>query len=322
MTTKYRVANIIGGLALTFLPACVMAQVDTLALELYRAVFLESGGAFNLSGLTATADGWLFFSDDNGPAPDDWSAPNPVLLRIRTAAVLDTSLARPALERVDPAAGDLAWSQLAGSAAKTWKYDLEGIAEIYPGKLWMADERDRLVIEFDLEKKSLRLVAGAAALAGWDERLAAGGINNGFEGIARVGKRLFLAHEMTPNLIAVYTLGDTLAAEGTLEIAGSYDINGLEADGRYLYALGRTPSLVYKLDPETGKVVGAANFRREADDLRYRYRNRMDFYRNSEGLALDKSFIYLVMDGNFQPLVEDPGQSLPLLLIYRRPPGF
>ena len=89
-----------------------------------------------------------------------------------------------------------------------------------------------------------------------------------------------------------------------------------------LYALGRSASMVYRLHPETGKVAAVATFAREGDDPRYRYRQPMDHYRNSEGLAVGGERIFIVLDGNFQPCLENGNQRLPLLLIYRRPAGF
>ena len=105
-------------------------------------------------------------------------------------------------------------------------------------------------------------------------------------------------------------------------IQGSYDITDLDSDRGFLYALGRTNSLVYKIDPESGKILAVASFRKEADSSRYRYVNRRDSYRNSEGLVVKGEHILVVLDGNFQPAIEDSAQRAPLLLVFNRPENF
>ena len=310
-------------LAVVFPVSACAGPADTLQLELERAVWLESRGALNLSGLTLGGDGYLYFTDDNGPAAIDWQPQNPVLLRIRVDSVVDRAIEYPCLEALE-VEGDMAFAQIAESGGKAHKFDFEGVAAAGGGKLWVVDERDRLLLEYDPASRALKKIAGYRELAAWHERLSRGGINNGFEGIALTGRWLFLAHEMYPNLIVRYGLGKDggMAAEKVIEIAGSSDITGLESSDGALYALGRTGSMVYKIDPESGEVVSAATFRREGDDSRYRYRQRMEHYRNSEGLAVGGGRIFIVLDGNFQSSLVNDNQRQPLLLIYRRPEGF
>lgn len=296
---------------------------DTLRLELERAVWLESHGAMNLSGLALGDDGYLYFTDDNGPAPAGWQPENPVFLRISVDALLESGTENPVLEVLQAGSGS-AYASLADSVGKRHKFDLEGVAAVGSGRLWATDERDRLLIEYDIASGALRPLAGYGALASWHEQLADGGINNGFEGIALLGNHLFLAHEMYPNLIVRYKLDENSipAAEKVIEIKGSSDITGLASRDGALYALGRTGSMVYRLAPKSGEVTAVATFGNEADDLRFRYRQRMDFFRNSEGLAVGGGRIFIVLDGNFQPNMEDEQQRRPLLLVYRRPEGF
>jgi len=307
---------------LLLIPLCAKAQ-DTLRLELERAVRLDGGGAYNLSGMALGADGYLYFTDDNGPAPTDWEPLNGVFLRIKLDELLDSGNETPVLETLEVAGGGKTFAALADSCGKGFKYDLEGVAVLDDGKLWACDERDRLLLEFDPVKRTLRQVAGYRELAAGDDRLAAGRINNGFEGIAVTGSRLFLAHEMYPNLIVRYTLaGGKVAMDSVLEIKGSSDITSLESDGGALYALGRTGSLVYRLDPASGNVTAVASFGREADNPAYRYRQQMDYFRNSEGLAVGHERIFIVLDGNFQTGLDNENERRPLLLIYKRPKGF
>jgi hypothetical protein len=181
-----------------------------------------------------------------------------------------------------------------------------------------------MLLEFDTNEGTLRQVAGYRVLSTWDDRLATGRVNNGFEGIAVLGNKLFLANEMFPNLIARYSLatGDSVVPDTIIEIEGSSDICGLEAADGNLYALGRTGSTVFKLDPASGKVLARVSFGREADNPEYRFRQRMDHFRNSEGLAVGGGRIFVVLDGNFQSGIGDENERRPLLLIYRQPVGF
>jgi len=295
---------------------------DTLQLELTRALYLESSGAFNLSGLALSEDGWLYFCDDNGPAPPDWKLDNPVILRVALDPVISPGTAVPALEPVEPSSGSAAFASLAEQTGKAFKYDFEGIEVAAPGRLWLVDERDRLLLEFNLAGRIITCTATPEVLIRDREGLARGGINTGFEGIARIGDRLFLAHEMMPALIASMRLDRDFAPAGAIRIHGSYDITDLDSNGGYLYALGRTVSLVCKIDPQSGNTLAVASFRKEGDNNKYRYFNRRDSYRNSEGLAVNGRHILVVLDGNFQPAIEDPTQRAPLLLVFNRPENF
>lgn len=311
-------------LSLPLSSSCLSAPADTLVLELERAVWLDSRGALNLSGLALGNDGYLYFSDDNGPAPVGWQPQNPVLLRIRLEDVLDSSKANPRLEVLDATGDNSPYSTMAELGGKAHKFDLEGVAVAGDGKLWAVDERDRLLIEYDTGSGTMRQVAGYGKLSSWHEQLASGRINNGFEGIALLEDKLFLSNEMFPGLIVRYSVSGAVEIEPDtiFTIEGNHDITGLECNSGALYALGRSASSIYRMDPETGEVTAVASFSREGDHPRYRYAQRMDHYRNSEGLAVGGGRIFIVLDGNFQPCLENGNQRLPLLLIYKRPDGF
>jgi hypothetical protein len=153
--------------------------------------------------------------------------------------------------------------------------------------------------------------------------MAGAGINTGFEGIAATDGKLFLAHEMFPNFIVRYSIdGGAFKPDTIINIPGSSDITGLEYEGGSLYALGRTGSHVYKLDPVTGAVKTVAAFGREADNQAYRFEQPVDYYRNSEGLAVGRGRVFIVLDGNFKVGLADQNERRPLILIYKRPAGF
>ncbi len=298
------------------------AAADTLRLELQRAVFLGGEPARNISGLALAADGWLYLSDDNGPSPDDgWDPAAPVLYRVRLDSLLDPR-AIPRIAAVSIGPSPRLFAGVAEGAGKSFKFDLEGVTAVGPHRFWLVDERDRLLLEADLDRGELTTLAGAERLLAGQEDLFQGGINFGFEGVAVVDSTLFICNEMQPAVILSYDLRRNFAPGARIVIEQSPDLTDLCADRGFLYALNRTGSLVYKLDPAAGRVLAVAAFGPIADRPEYRYRNHRDHYRNSEGLALSGQHLLIALDGTFQSIMADPQQQSPLVLVFHRPPGF
>jgi len=235
---------------------------------------------------------------------------------------MNPEISMPRLEAVKLGLTSEEFARVADQVGKVFKYDLEGLDLVAPNRIWAVDERDRLILEFDLGAGSMKPLAGPEVLLRGQQDLAAGRVNNGFEGIARLGNKLFLAHEMRPCLVVSYLLNHKLEAGQRIIIQGALDINGLDSDNGFLYVLARTKSLIYKIDPAKGSILALADFSEAADNRKYRYFNRQDYYRNSEGLVVKGKYILVVMDGNFQSTMEDPEQRAPLLLIFERPENF
>lgn len=298
------------------------APEKPLKLSLWRAVFLEGTEAGNASGLAISADGWLYLVDDRGPVPPDWRMDTPVLYRMPVDSLINPASRIPPLEGVTSFKDTGAFASLAGKAGKQHKFDLEGLASVGENLFWAVDERDRLLLELDIKKGTLKLVASAQTLLEDQEDLGGGGINRSFEGITKIGDRLFLAHEMMPSLIVCYRVDGGLRPTGRILIDGSLDLTGADSDKGWLYFLGRMNSTIYKVDPESGSVIARADFSETADSSAFRYQNPMEFFRNSEGLVVKGDFIYVVLDGNGKSILADPRQKAPLLLIFSRPPGF
>ncbi|MEA2064180.1 MAG: esterase-like activity of phytase family protein [Gemmatimonadota bacterium] len=291
-------------------------------LSLWRAVFLAGAEGANTSGMTMGEDGWLYLVDDRGPAPPGWTADTPILYRVPADSLTGGSCYVPPLEAIRFSAEGGGFAALAKAAHKRHKFDFEGVASVGLGRFQAVDERGRLILELDCLQGSVKLVADEKTLLQGQEDLAGAGVNRAFEGIAMIGDRLFLAHEMSPSLIMRYSLEGGIKPEGRILIEENFDITGLDSDGGWLYALGRMQSKVFKIDPASGRAVARADFSQYADSSAFRYRNKMDFFRNSEGLVVKGDFIFIVLDGNGQPILDDPEQRAPLLLIFNRPPGF
>jgi len=300
-----------------------ISSAPPLKLNLRRAVFLEGSIFGNSSGLAMAGDGYLYLVDDRGPTPPDWRMEAPVLYRVPVDSLVNPSSRVPPLEAITIFKDTGAFASLAEKAKKYHKFDLEGVAWVGQNRFWAVDERDRLLLELDIGKGTIELVAPAESLFLGQDDLGGGGINRSFEGITRIGDRLFLAHEMMPNLIVCYSLeSGSLRPVGRLPIESSFDLTGADSDNGWLYALGRMNSAVYKVDPASGNVAARADFHETADSSAFRYQNPMDFFRNSEGLVVKGDFIYVVLDGNGKSILSDPEQRAPLLLIFDRPPGF
>ena len=315
----FPLTHILGLLMLAW-PAGLAAAPDSLDLRLQKAVFLDFEGVYNLSGISASPDGWVYVSDDHGPSAPDWSEDNPVLLKARMDRILAPDQKRVKLERVEPSGMRFDFAGAAARLGKHHKFDLEGVMVLPGGNLRAVDERDRLMLEFKPASGKIDRIAGPEELIQpWPELLEKN-INTALEGLAVIGDRLFIAWEMRPSLVLAYRMkGGALSPEKKIAVENTLDLNDLSADNGFLYALGRTNGEVYKIDPESGKTLSVARFKVYADSSAYRYANHPEYY-NSEGLTVTGKHILVVLDGNMQVLGN--GETAPLLFVFRRPEGF
>ncbi len=147
------------------LAACPVIMPDSFDLSLERAVFLEYPGVFNLSGIALDSSGVVYFADDRGPVSPDWAETNPVLVSVPLDSILRSTGGKVTLSPAGPAGG-FDYSGLAKKTGKESKFDIEGIAPSRTGRLWAVDERDRLLLEFDLNDGAIQPVAGPETLLG------------------------------------------------------------------------------------------------------------------------------------------------------------
>lgn len=302
------------------LAACPAIIPDSVDLNLERTVFLECPGVLNLSGIALDSSGAVYFADDRGPVSPDWIETNPVLVVAPLDSILRSPGGKVTLSPAGPAGG-FDYSGLAKKTGKESKFDIEGIAPDGPGRLWAVDERDRLLLEFDLKSGAIRQAAGAETLLGGQEDLLAAGLNTSFEGVARIGDCIFIAQEMRPSMILVYRISKGFRLERRVTVPDCPDLNDLCAENGFLYALGRTKSEIYKIGPESGVILAVASFKACADSIQHRYVTQREEYYNSEGLGLTGRYVLVVLDGNGQPLRQSD-ERRPLLFIFRRPAGF
>ena len=308
---------------------CCNTQQNTIfepanyTLELYRAVFLKGSQNVNASGITFDKSGKFYIIDDKGPGPASWEKNRPVLYSLDPGFLSEADSENIHLEPADSAIVSENFAQAAKAAGKMHLFDFEGICCKGDGKFLAVDERDRGIFELDIKNGTVVPVATHNQLLDGLDFLLDAKLNNGFEGIATNERTLYLAQEMFPSAILVYNWdSDSISHEKTITLEQNIDVTGLSFFENHLYALGRTASRVFKLDPQSGEVISTADFKNFADSLVFRYNNNMPFYRNSEGITIDKRFIYIVLDGNGKSLADGSGRRETLMFVFKKPDGF
>ena len=298
-------------------------EPENYSLELYRAVFLKGSENVNASGITYDKNGRFYIIDDKGPAPSSWEKNRPVLYSLDADFLTKLDSTGVHLQPADSAIGSESFSKAAKAAGKEYLFDFEGVCYNGDGRFLAVDERDRGIFELDiLNGTILPAITREQLLEGLDFLLDAK-LNNGFEGIAVDDETLYLAQEMFPSAVLVYKRDSaSIRHDKTITLEKNIDITGLSFFEGHLYALGRTSSRVFKLEPQSGEVIATADFMTFADSITFRYRNAMPFYRNSEGITIDNKFIYIVLDGNGQRIMDGSGRRETLMFVFKKPEGF
>lgn len=153
------------------------------------------------------------------------------------------------------------------------------------------------------------------------------------EGLALLGGgRLLLAAERAPRGLVevVIAPGGGEAAvsahafgESLLELPEPLepDFSDLFYDGKDLYALSRNAEAVLRIEYEAGELRELAfwSFGEVTGAPEYRYLNQRSG--RAEGLCMDAEHVYVVLDNNDRGRQTDPGDTRPLLFLFRRPPA-
>jgi uncharacterized protein YjiK len=222
----------------------------------------------------------------------------------------DSAVARPFLEFQAPGGEAL---------------DLEGIAGAEDGSLLLASEAQFRLLAVSASGRatwftsSLEKVGQAAGL--FQKR------NAGLEGVARVGNQLVIAAEREPRgLLEVADGGGGPVVAYRLPRAvcsGPWgrtdDLTDLSVSEGELYALHRNAHLVVRMTRSDGRFREAAHwsYARTENDPRYRYRDRT--YGRAEGLALDESHVYVVLDNNDDARESGNDDRRGMLFVFKRP---
>jgi hypothetical protein len=217
--------------------------------------------------------------------------------------------------------------------------DLEGVAGDGQGGLLVASESAFRVAQLDLSgvagsgEPSPAARWATASLRSAGEAVGCFAVPNaGFEGLARLDDgHLLLAVERQPRALLEVSLGVGTARIHAQVMADSIfdirpgrlpDFADLAVDRGNVYALMRNGHLVVQLERRAGAWVEghAVSYAAAENDGRFIYAD--DKFGLAEGLALTADRIFVALDNNGQARESAPGDSRPLLFVFRRPPGF
>ena len=155
--------------------------------------------------------------------------------------------------------------------------------------------------------------------------------NAGFEGVAWLGPNHWIgaAEREERGLVEWSGLDKSLEIEARIHMESPYkgalplmrlpDFSGLYADKSKLYALFRNAHLVVQLEKQDGtwEDLAAWSFENIETDPRWAYRSQT--YGQAEGLVVDGSDVFLILDNNRGGKQSSPGDRRPLLIHARMP---
>lgn len=223
-------------------------------------------------------------------------------------------------------------------------YDLEGITGC-GGHLFVVSEEPRTIIRInpktkattshtldveDYYKRSARMRHPIARFSFHP--------NAGFEGITCDPKtgRLYVVQERQPRYILVVSKPSEWKQGKKLRILSHFDLPtfslprqirgidsepdfaGADFDSGSLYILYRNERLVLKVNPKTNSLVSSYSYRHVEDNL---YQQRLPFGL-AEGLVVKGNRIFIVLDNNRRPRVNNSSDIRPVLFSFVRPKGF
>jgi uncharacterized protein YjiK len=155
--------------------------------------------------------------------------------------------------------------------------------------------------------------------------------NAGFEGIAWLGPNHWLgaAEREARGLVEWKGFGDSLDIQAQLNANSPYlnalpllrlpDFSGLHADQSKVYALFRNAHLVVQLEKQNGSwnEIAAWSYRHIETDPRWAYRSQT--YGQAEGLVVNGTDVYLILDNNLGGKQADAADRRPILIHARIP---
>lgn len=277
---------------------CAPGVPAPLELELERALPVEGGANFQPSGLYLSSGRLLVVSDKHDDAVFELSLQR------------DSAVARPFLRFRAPGGEAL---------------DLEGIAGGQDGSLLLASEAQFRLLAVSTSGRATWLTSSLEKVG------QAAGLfqkhNAGLEGVAKVGNQLVIAAEREPRgLLEVADGGGGPVVAYRLPSAvcsglhgRTDDLTDLSVSEGELYALQRNAHLVVRMTRSDGRFREAAHwsYGRAENDPRYRYRDRT--YGLAEGLALDETHVYVVLDNNDDARESGNDDRRGMLFVFKRP---
>ena len=264
------------------------------ALTNAQVIVLNTQGRFDASGLLHTQAGEWLTVNDRGATLYSISVPS------GDVVALTNAFTREHLS----------------SLAKGGRYDCEGIAEDAQGRIYLCEETDRWILRWDRKRNIVERLPIDWSAA---NRFFSIDRNASFEGIAVGGDKLYVANErMAPRILVVdlrtlKLVDDFVVEPKTFNLLGlSY--SDLSWFGGHLYVLCRQNQVVLEVQPETRKVLAEFDYKSLEENLGFQKEFPVGYM---EGLAVDRDFIWLLIDNNGAE--RKGGDARPVLLKCRRP---
>lgn len=245
---------------------------------------LPRGTRFDASGLLLRNDGTLLALSDQEPALYQVDAPAGV-----------------GVARLDALPGFLSADQLAPfRSEKKDRYDIEGLGLDASGNLYVCEEANRWILRFPPDGSRMeRLPIDWAPVARYFDPKDG---NASFEGVAIIGRTMFVANERSlPRIIrvdldAMKVVGD-FSPTFNIPLFNEAHYSDLATWRGHLFVLVRSRDQILEVDPTTEQVVAEYDAGFADHDPEYAYITRYGTG-NMEGLAVDAGGFWLVTDNN------------------------
>jgi hypothetical protein len=268
---------------------------------------LLDGVRFDASALLLRPDGSLLTLSDQQPA----------LFRI-------TAPPGGGVAHLDTLPGFFAAEQLAPyTQEKKDRYDIEGLAQDEAGRIYVSEEANRWILRFPSDGSRMeRLPIDWSPVARYFDPKDD---NASFEGVAVIGRTLFVANERSlPRIIRVDL--DTMRVVGdfsptfNIPLINEAHYSDLSVWNGHLFVLVRSRDQILEVDPATEQVVADYDAGFADRDPEFAYITRYGTG-NLEGLAIDAGGFWLVTDNNDLGRKKYPQDKRPTLFRCPWPKG-
>lgn len=275
----------------------------TLKADEFWRINLPRGQRFDASGLALDRAGQLFTVSD------------------RSSSVWRISMLTNGTASVSPWPNCFSEMQLEPfSAEKIGRYDVEGIAFDPEGHIFICEESNRWILEFNPGgAKVTRLPFDWAQVS----RYFSKDLNSSFEGLAIGDGKLYVANERNSARIIVV---DLATQKITADFAphprkigfGPLHYSDLSWYQGFLYVLCRHQQCIIKVNPTTGKALAEYAYRTLETAAEHAYFTE---YPTGlmEGLAVDDKYFWLATDNNGKARKADRKDTRPTLFRCARP---
>lgn len=204
---------------------------------------------------------------------------------------------------------------------KRGPYDNEGLSVDDSGRLYLSEEGNRWILRVTPGQPQVeRLDIDWEPVRRWFSKTDG---NASFEGVAVGGNRLYVANERSIGRLIEVDLA-TLKVTGDFQVAPAgrealdvhySDLSWFEG---HLWVLCRESRCVLEVDPSSRKVLAEYDYYAVENNPAYVYATLLP-YGFMEGLAVDRDFLWLLVDNNGTPRKQNLLDRRPTLFRCPRP---